>query len=221
MWQFHDYGHRKREALFDGGGGYGAALTRTRYASLLCGPWTPASLKPTRYLPSIRASILCIDNCMAVNFKTVNLWWGNLLIDNCNFFFVNFKTANCASVATEHCDGKKSSLISCTYGRVEAHPPGVLIALKLSFKQHIAAIFELLRIWWEIRVSDSLWWNRSLNADDNTGQPTVVDAALAELLKDGCAWHFLMWPSDDGFVSFYVLFSSPSLWGHLSPMMME
>ncbi|CAK9857273.1 unnamed protein product [Sphagnum jensenii] len=80
MWQFHDYGHRKRDALFDGGGGYGAALTRTRYASLLCGPWTPASLKPTR----------------------------------------------------------------------------------------------------------------SLNADDNTGQPTVVDAALAELLKDGCAWHFLM-----------------------------
>jgi hypothetical protein len=57
MWQFHDYGHRKKEGLFDGGGGYGAALTRTRYASLLCWPWTPASLKPSRCLPSIRASI--------------------------------------------------------------------------------------------------------------------------------------------------------------------
>ncbi|CAM6045651.1 unnamed protein product [Sphagnum compactum] len=73
MWQFHDYGHRKKEALFDGGGGYGAALTRTRAHATL---------------------------------------------------------AFCAG-----------------------HGP---------------------------------------RPQGNTGQPTVVDAALAELLKDGCAWHFLM-----------------------------
>lgn len=221
MWQFHDYGHRKRKLYLTEEGDM-EQRSRAHATLAFCaghGP-RPRWSRPGTYLQLGLRFYASTTAWLWISKQWIcdgEICWS----DNCNFLFVNFKTANCASVATEHCDGRKSSLISCTFGRVEAHAPGILIALKPSFKEHMAAIFELSRIWWEISVSDSLWWYRSLNAEDNTGQPTVVDAELAELLKDGCAWHFLMCDRLMMVLSHSMFCSLLPLWGHLSPMMME